>query len=71
MATLDSWAVDLADIEAVYPWIGLEGLMVIVGVAFWIGWHVWQIRTENKIIADEEARVREHPELVHWVRRQD
>jgi hypothetical protein len=33
------WAVDLANVGAVYPFQGSEVLMTIIGVAFWIGWH--------------------------------
>ncbi len=71
MAELTSWAVDLADVAAVYPMQGMEVILTIVGVAFWLGWHVWQINSEGKILSDEEARVKDHPELTHWVRKQD
>ena len=56
---VDSWAVDLANIEAVYPLQGGEVIMVLIGLATWIIWHIWQIRFENKTIADEEARLRQ------------
>lgn len=48
-----SWAVDLADVGAIYPFQGTEGIMVVLGVAFWIGWHVLQIRQEEEEIAAE------------------
>ena len=51
----DSWAVDLADVGAFYPFQGAEWLFVILGVAFWLIWHVWQISYENKTINEEEA----------------
>ena len=44
---LDSWAVDLKDVGAIYPFQGLEVPMVIAAVAFWVIWHVWQISHEN------------------------
>ncbi len=50
---LDSWAVDLKDVGAIYPFQGTEVLMVIVGLAFWIGFHVIQMRQEAAEI--EEA----------------
>lgn len=53
---LDSWAVDLKDVGAIYPFQGAEVVMVIIGVALWIGWHVWQIRSENAEI-DEDLRM--------------
>lgn len=56
---VDSWAVDLANIEAVYPLQGTEFIMFLIGLATWIIWHVWQIKFENRTIAEEEARMRE------------
>ncbi len=50
---LDSWAVDLAEVGPVYPFQGTEVLMVIVGLALWLGWHVWQIRAENAEIEED------------------
>ena len=50
---LDSWAVDLAEVGPVYPFQGTEVLMFIVGLALWIGWHIWQIRAENAEIEED------------------
>ena len=43
----ENWAVDLADVGAVYPFQGLETPMVIVGVVFWLGWHLIQSKRET------------------------
>lgn len=43
---IDSWAVDLAEVGAVYPFQGLELLMLIIGLAFWIWWHVVTFKME-------------------------
>ncbi|MGB7205295.1 MAG: hypothetical protein WBD37_07470 [Anderseniella sp.] len=51
---LDSWAVDLKDVGAIYPFQGSEVLMVIIGVAFWIGWHFMQAKVEAKELEDAE-----------------
>jgi predicted negative regulator of RcsB-dependent stress response len=48
-----SWAVDLKDVGAIYPFQGTEVIMVVLGVVFWIGWHVLQIRQEEAEIAAE------------------
>jgi hypothetical protein len=48
---LTSWAVDLKDIGAIYPFQGWEILMVILGFAFVIGWFIIQTRQENAEIA--------------------
>jgi len=53
---MTSWAVDLKDVGAIYPFQGTETLLVVLGVAFWIGWHIWQIRHENAELAAEKAR---------------
>ena len=50
---LTSWAVDLKDIGAIYPFQGWEVLLVILGLIFWVGWHVWQIRIESAEIEKE------------------
>jgi hypothetical protein len=51
-----TWAVDLANVGAVYPWIGLEVIMVIVAVAAWILWHILQIREEENEYATDIKR---------------
>jgi hypothetical protein len=52
---LESWAVDLKDVGAIYPFQGAEVVMVIIGLAFWIGWHILQIRQESAEIAEDMA----------------
>ncbi len=50
MSTIEysNWAVNLADVGAIYPFQGLEVLMVIIGVVFWLGWHIIQHKRETK-----------------------
>ena len=50
-----SWAVDLADVGAIYPFQGEEILMLLVGLAFWIWWHVTTFRAE---LARQEHKVK-------------
>jgi hypothetical protein len=50
---MTTWAVDLKDVGAIYPFQGSEYLLVIVGLIFWIGWHVIQTRQETAQIEDE------------------
>jgi hypothetical protein len=53
---MTSWAVDLKDIGAIYPFQGTEVLLVIVGLAFVLIWFVLQTRHENaEIDADMKA----------------
>jgi hypothetical protein len=55
---MTSWAVDLKDVGAIYPFQGTETVLVIAGVVFWIGWHIWQIRHENAELAAEVERAK-------------
>ena len=48
-----TWAVDLANTGAVYPWQGYELIMVIVAVAAWILWHIVQLREEKEEYAED------------------
>lgn len=50
---MTSWAVDLKDVGAIYPFQGSEVLMVLVGLAFWIIWHVLQMRQEATEVSHE------------------
>jgi hypothetical protein len=54
---LTSWAVDLKDVGAIYPFQGTETILVIAGLAFWAGWHIWQIRHENRELEAEVKRL--------------
>jgi len=50
---MTSWAVDLKDVGAIYPFQGSEVLLVIIGVAFWILWHIYQIRQESAELEED------------------
>ncbi len=56
------WAVDMADVGAMYPFQGAEVFMVILGVVFWIGWHL--IQTKREAAELEEARKMADPDKV-------
>ena len=57
MATVESWGGKIADIGPIYPMVGTEGLLVVIGVAFWIVWHVIQAKRENR---DYEDQIRKY-----------
>jgi hypothetical protein len=44
---IENWAVDLKNVGAIYPFQGWEMAMAIIGIAFWIAWHIWQISHET------------------------
>lgn len=51
-----NWTGTILEIGPIYPFVGSEVLLWILGMAFWIGWHVLQVRRENRQL-EEEARV--------------
>ena len=57
MATVESWGGKIADIGPIYPMVGMEGVLVIIGVAFWIVWHVIQATRENR---EYEEQIRKY-----------
>lgn len=61
-ATVETWAVDLAEVGAVYPMVGTEGILVAILVVFWLGWHVWQARHENEEYQKEMDRLKDPEE---------
>ena len=56
------WAVDLADVGAIYPFQGWEVVMTIIGVVLWLAWHVVQFREESAHL--EKARKLGDPEMI-------
>ncbi len=56
-ATITSWAVDLAQIGVIYPWVGSECTLYLIGIAAWLGFHVWQIRFENRTLKMEDQKL--------------
>jgi hypothetical protein len=53
---IDTWAVDLADVTYIYPWVGSEVAMVVLAVVLWLAWHVWQVKFENQTYEEELAK---------------
>ena len=60
---ISSWSVDLADVTAIYPWVGSEGIMVLICVVLWLAWHVWQARHEHNKY-DEEIQKHGNEETI-------
>ena len=53
----ESWAVDLADVGAIYPFQGWEVAMTVIGVIFWIGWHRIQFVREREHLKQARKEV--------------
>ncbi len=61
---VDTWAVDLANVTFIYPGVGTEVIMTVFAVVLWLGWHVWQVKHENKTY-EEEARKYGTADTIH------
>ncbi len=55
---IGSWS-NPSQIEAIYPFVGTEVLLVIAGFVFWIWWHVKQMRDENRELDKQAEYYRE------------
>ena len=58
MATVTNWIDHLSASEvqgAVYPGVGTEGVLVIIGIVLWLGWHVISNMQEKEKL-DKTAR---------------
>ncbi|NQY82192.1 MAG: hypothetical protein HRT36_04015 [Alphaproteobacteria bacterium] len=53
---VETWAVNMADLGPIYPFVGTEFILFIVGIVFWIGFHITQLRTENRLYDEERVR---------------
>lgn len=56
---IETWAgADLSQIGPIYPMVGSEVILVIVGLIFWLGFHVIQARMETREFEEDEAAAR-------------
>lgn len=62
-ANFENWDGNVLDLGPIYPFVGWEGLMVVLCLVFWIGWHVVQIKTENKRLDDQARELRQSGRL--------
>jgi hypothetical protein len=66
-----NWDGNIVDIGPIYPWVGLEAVMVIAAFVFWIGWHVVQLRQENRRFEDEARALRKSGDLQRLMQADD
>lgn len=57
---------DLAQIGPIYPMVGTEGILVVLAVIVWIGFHILQFRVEARELA-EDAEAASNPERLERV----
>ena len=68
MATVTNWIDHLSASEvkgAIYPGVGSEGILVILAIIIWIGWHVITAKQEKEEL-EKLARQRRGPNAVSY-----
>ncbi len=65
-----TWAVDLATVGPIYPFVGTEMMWFILGLLFWVGFHVWQIGFERKTYDDDMAKLAKPTDVERVMRTQ-
>ncbi len=50
---IDAWTGDLANMTFIYPFVGSEGIMAVIAIAFWIIWHIWQCKFESNTYKED------------------
>ena len=58
LGTIDSWAGNPLEVGPIYPWVGAEVVLFLIGLALWVGWMVWQIKSEADVYSREARRLR-------------
>ncbi len=53
---VESWSGNMAEIGPLYPFVGAEFALFVVGVVLWILWHVRQARIETEQYEEEVQR---------------
>lgn len=67
---ISSWAVDLGEVGAIYPFQGTEFIWFLAGVAFWIIWHIVQLRQEDQTYEDDLRHLKDPEKLERAMRNQ-
>jgi uncharacterized membrane protein len=64
---VETWSgADLSQIGPIYPMVGSEFILYIIGLIFWLGFHFRQAGIEAKEMADDEAAAK-NPERLSRV----
>lgn len=58
-APFTNWDGNMFDLGPLYPMEGTEVALVVLLLIFWIGWHILQIRMENRQEEEEARKLRE------------
>ncbi len=65
--SVQTWSgTDLSQIGPIYPMVGTEFVLVLIGLGFWLAFHLLQAGIENREMRDD-ARAAESPERLKRV----
>ena len=67
----ENWAGEIAEIGAIYPFVGSEWLLAIAGVIFWLWWHVKQAKIEEAQLKEEVQKYGGKANLTRLVGKED
>ena len=54
---IESWT-PVKEVAALSPFSGGEVLLTIIAAVLWIGWHIWQIKSENSNYDEQVSKLR-------------
>ena len=54
---IESWT-PVKEVAALSPFSGGEVYLTIIAVVLWIGWHIWQIKSENSNYDEQVSKLR-------------
>ncbi len=61
---VETWSgIDITTLGPIYPMVGSEKILVIIGLIFWLGFHFRQSGIEAKEMAADEAAARDPERL--------
>ncbi len=61
---VETWVgTDINTLGPIYPMVGSEVILVIIGLAFWLGFHFRQAGIENQELQEDEAAAKDQERL--------
>ena len=57
MSTITTWSANPTDVGPMYPFVGTEWIFLVICVAGWLIWHVWQIKSENATYEEDSKKL--------------
>ncbi len=64
MTIVETWAgADMTQLGPIYPMVGSEVILFIIGLLFWLGFHFRQAGIENQEIRDAEDAAKDPERL--------